>query len=47
VAHTAHALADVIGVPDETIAELTTANFYRLFAKAAAADAEYRQALAS
>ncbi len=47
VAHTAHALADVIGVTDETIAELTTANFYRLFAKAAAADAEYRQALAS
>jgi TatD DNase family protein len=47
VAHTARVLAEVIGVTDEKIAELTTANFYRLFAKAAAADAESRQALAS
>ncbi len=47
VAHTARVLAEVIGVTDQEIAELTTANFYRLFAKAAAADAEFRQALAS
>jgi TatD DNase family protein len=47
VAHTARILAEVVGVTDERIAELTTANFYRLFAKAAAADAEFRQALAS
>ena len=47
VAHTARVLAEVIGVTDHEIAELTTANFYRLFAKAAAADAEFRQALAS
>jgi TatD DNase family protein len=47
VAHTARVLAEVIGVTDEKIAELTTANFYRLFAKAAAADAGHRQALAS
>ena len=44
VAHTARVLAEVVGVTDEKIAELTTANFYRLFAKAAAADAEFRQA---
>jgi TatD DNase family protein len=47
VAHTASVLARVIGVTDQEIAELTTANFYRLFSKAAAADAEFRQALAS
>jgi TatD DNase family protein len=47
VAHTAHVLADVIGVTDREIATLTTANFYRLFAKAAAADAAGGQALAS
>jgi TatD DNase family protein len=47
VAHTAHMLAEVIGVTDVTAAALTTANFYRLFAKAATADAEFRQALAS
>lgn len=46
VAHTAHVLAEVVGVTDQKIADLTTANFYRLFAKAAAADAEHRQALA-
>jgi TatD DNase family protein len=47
VAHTARVLAEVIGVTDQEIAELTTANFYRLFSKAAAADAKFRQALAS
>lgn len=47
VAHTAHVLADVIGVADQAVAELTTANFYRLFAKAAAADAAQGQVLAS
>jgi TatD DNase family protein len=47
VAHTARVLAEVIGVTDQEIAELTTANYYRQFAKAAAADAEFRQALAS
>ncbi|MEE1656540.1 TatD family hydrolase [Microvirga sp. CF3062] len=47
VAHTARVLAEVIGVTEQKIAELTTANFYRHFAKAAAADARYRQALAS
>jgi TatD DNase family protein len=47
VAHTAHVLAEVIGVSDERIAELTTANFYRLFAKAAVADAGQSRALAS
>ncbi len=36
---TARVLADVKGVGAETIAETTTANFYRLFAKAAACDA--------
>jgi len=47
VAHTARALAEVIGETGETIAQTTTANFYRLFTKAAAADAARRQALAS
>jgi len=44
VAHTAHVLAEVIGVPDQEIATLTTANFYRLFSKAAAADVVQGQA---
>ncbi|MBB3020006.1 TatD DNase family protein [Microvirga lupini] len=44
VAHTARVLAEVIGVTDHEIAQLTTANFYRLFAKAAVADAEFRRA---
>ena len=48
VAHTARVLAEVDRRDGrDEIAEITTANFYRLFAKAAAADAEYRQALAS
>ncbi|MBB4041572.1 TatD DNase family protein [Microvirga flocculans] len=47
VAHTAHVLGDVIGMSDEAVAKLTTANFYRLFAKAAVADANRGQALAS
>jgi TatD DNase family protein len=47
VAHTAHVLADVIGMTDQDVATLTTANFYRLFSKAAAADAASGQALAS
>jgi TatD DNase family protein len=47
VAHTARVLAEVIGVSDQAIADLTTANFYRLFAKAAAADRAQGQALAS
>lgn len=47
VAHTAHVLAEVIGMTDQDVAALTTANFYRLFSKAAAADAASGQALAS
>jgi TatD DNase family protein len=47
VAHTARVLADVIGVSEQAVADLTTANFYRLFAKAAAADGVQGQALAS
>jgi TatD DNase family protein len=38
VAHTAKALADVIGVTDAEAARVTTGNFYRLFTKAAEAD---------
>ncbi|MBF9235399.1 TatD family hydrolase [Microvirga alba] len=38
VANTARALAEVIGVSDAEIADITTANFYRLFSKAAQAD---------
>jgi TatD DNase family protein len=36
VAHTAKVLAETIGVPEATAAEITTGNFYRLFAKAEA-----------
>lgn len=36
VSHTAKVLADVIGASEPEIAEITTENFYRLFAKAAA-----------
>jgi TatD DNase family protein len=38
VAHTARMLAEVIGVTEAQIADITTANFYRLFPKATAAD---------
>jgi TatD DNase family protein len=38
VAHTAHVLAEVIGVSDNEIARITTENFYRLFSKATQAD---------
>jgi TatD DNase family protein len=38
VAHTARTLAEVVGVTEAEIADTTTANFYRLFPKAAAAD---------
>jgi TatD DNase family protein len=34
VAHTARFLADLRGVPLETLAEATTANFFKLFWKA-------------
>jgi TatD DNase family protein len=47
VAHTAHVLAETIGVTDAEIAQITTANFYRLFSKAAAADTALVQAAAS
>lgn len=43
VAHTARVLAEVVGASEDGIAEVTTANFYRLFPKAAEAD---RQAAA-
>ena len=36
VAHTAKSLAETIGVSEAAVAELTTANFYRLFGKAKA-----------
>jgi len=38
VAHTARVLAEVVGVPESEIAAITTANFYRVFSKAAEAD---------
>jgi TatD DNase family protein len=38
VAHTARVLGAVIGVSEDEVARITTANFYRLFAKAAEAD---------
>ncbi|MCB5177377.1 TatD family hydrolase [Microvirga lenta] len=43
VAHTARVLAEVVGTTEAEIADITTANFYRLFSKAAEAD---RQAAA-
>jgi TatD DNase family protein len=43
VTHTARVLAEVVGASEAGIAEVTTANFYRLFPKAAEAD---RQAAA-
>lgn len=44
VAHTAHVLAEVVGVSDQEIARITTDNFYRLFSKAAQADMAQGQA---
>jgi TatD DNase family protein len=38
VTYTADVLADTVGLAPEPLAELTSANFYRLFRKAAAAD---------
>lgn len=38
VVHTAGVLADVLGLDRDALADLTTANFYALFAKAALAD---------
>ncbi len=38
VAHTARALAGVIGASEDEVARITTGNFYRLFGKAAVAD---------
>lgn len=38
VSHTARVLAQVAGVTEAQIAQITTANFYRLFRKAAVAD---------
>ena len=38
VAHTARVLGEVVGLSEAEIAAITTANFYRLFAKAALAD---------
>jgi TatD DNase family protein len=47
VAHTAHVLAETIGVTDTEIAQITTSNFYRLFSKAASVDAAQSKAVAS
>jgi TatD DNase family protein len=44
VAHTAHVLAEVIGVTDSDVARITTDNFYRLFSKAAQVDMAREQA---
>ena len=41
VGHTAARLAEVLGLPGDETADLTTANFYRLFGKAAALDLEH------
>jgi TatD DNase family protein len=38
VAHTARVLADTVGLSPEALADVTTANFYRLFRKAAIVD---------
>ncbi|MCB8820775.1 TatD family hydrolase [Microvirga rosea] len=45
VKHTAQVLADVVGVDESQIAEMTTANFYRLFSKAALIDGVTGQAV--
>ncbi len=46
VAHTAAALADVVGLTAEELAAATTRNFYRLFRKAAALDGLLSEAAA-
>ena len=46
VAATARVLASVIGVSADEVARITTANFYRLFQKAAAIDEPQRSAVA-
>jgi TatD DNase family protein len=38
VAHTAHVVAETLGITPAEAADLTTSNFYRLFGKAAAID---------
>jgi TatD DNase family protein len=43
VAHTARVLAETAGVAPEALAQITTANFYRIFAKAAAVDCIARE----
>jgi TatD DNase family protein len=40
VAHTARVLASVVGLSEAELAQATTANFFRLFEKAAAAEAD-------
>ncbi len=47
VTHTAAVLADAVGVSLDAVADLTTRNFYRLFRKAAAVDAESNKAIAA
>ncbi|KAB0266118.1 TatD family hydrolase [Microvirga brassicacearum] len=47
VAQTARVLAEVVGVGEADIARITTDNFYRLFRKAKAADADRGTAFAS
>jgi TatD DNase family protein len=47
VAHTARSLAELLGIPPQELTRVTTDNFYRLFAKAAAADRVMRETAAS
>ncbi|HEX2725203.1 MAG TPA: TatD family hydrolase [Beijerinckiaceae bacterium] len=47
VAHTARRLAEVVGMTPEELGRVTTDNFYRLFAKAAAADGLVLEAASS
>jgi TatD DNase family protein len=44
VAHTARVLGHVLGLPESDVERITTENFYRLFPKAAAADAAVQMA---
>lgn len=46
VSYTARVLAEVIGATESEIAEITTANFYSLFSKAAIADGRIRGTIA-